>query len=46
MSRSTAARVPGARLSLHDGAGHCAFAEDPERFDRELAELFAAAARQ
>jgi non-heme chloroperoxidase len=39
MSRWTAAHVPGARLSIYDGVGHCPFREDSGRFDRELAEL-------
>jgi pimeloyl-ACP methyl ester carboxylesterase len=39
----TAAVVPGARLSLYDGIGHAPFAEDPARFNRELAEFVRAA---
>jgi non-heme chloroperoxidase len=35
--------VPGARLSMYHGVGHSPFAEDTERFNRELA-AFAAAA--
>lgn len=39
MGRSTAARIPGARLSLYAGIGHSPFREAAERFDRELAAL-------
>jgi pimeloyl-ACP methyl ester carboxylesterase len=39
MGRSTAARIPGARLSLYDGVGHCPFAEAQARFEAELAAL-------
>jgi non-heme chloroperoxidase len=39
----TAALVPGARLSMYRGVGHSPFAEDTERFNRELAEFAAAA---
>jgi pimeloyl-ACP methyl ester carboxylesterase len=39
----TAARVPGARLSLYDGVGHSPFFEDPTRFNRELAAFVKAA---
>jgi pimeloyl-ACP methyl ester carboxylesterase len=43
----TAALVPGARLSMYRGVGHTPFAEDSERFNRELAAFAAAAhARQ
>ena len=35
----TVAAVPGARLSLYDGIGHSPFAEDPERFNLELADF-------
>lgn len=41
--RELVARVPGARSSLFPNAGHSPFAEEPERFNRELA-AFAAAA--
>jgi pimeloyl-ACP methyl ester carboxylesterase len=37
MSELTASRIPGAVLSLYDGIGHCPFAEDAPRFNRELA---------
>jgi pimeloyl-ACP methyl ester carboxylesterase len=37
--RFTAEAVPGARLSLYEGAGHSPFREDAPRFNRELAEL-------
>ncbi len=39
MGRSTAARIPGARLSLYDGAGHCPFVEAQGRFDVEVVAL-------
>jgi pimeloyl-ACP methyl ester carboxylesterase len=42
----TAALVPGARLSLYRGVGHSPFAEDPARFNRELAEFAATAQRR
>jgi pimeloyl-ACP methyl ester carboxylesterase len=42
-ARSTAARTPGAQLSLYTGVGHTPFREAAERFDRELAALVAAA---
>ena len=31
--------IPNARLSLYPGVGHSPFAEEPERFNRELREL-------
>jgi non-heme chloroperoxidase len=39
----TASLVPGARLSMYSGVGHSPFAEDTDRFNRELAEFAAAA---
>jgi non-heme chloroperoxidase len=42
-ARSTAARIPGAQLSLYSGVGHTPFRESAERFDRELAALVASA---
>jgi pimeloyl-ACP methyl ester carboxylesterase len=39
----TASAIPGARLSLYDGAGHTPFVEDAARFNRELADFAAAA---
>ncbi len=41
----TARTVPGAVLSIFDGAGHAPFAEDAPRFNRELAEFAHLAAR-
>ncbi|CAH0310213.1 alpha/beta fold hydrolase [Roseomonas sp. CECT 9278] len=41
LARWTASVVPGARLSIHEGAGHSPFWEDTPRFNRELAELMA-----
>jgi len=38
-SEHTASVVPGARLSIYEGVGHAPFAEDPERFNRELRQL-------
>lgn len=35
--RELAARVPGGAVSFYPDAGHSPFAEDPERFNRELA---------
>ncbi len=43
MARSTAARIPGAQLSLYTGVGHTPFREAAERFDRELAALVTSA---
>lgn len=31
--------VPGAEVRVYEGVGHAPFLEDPERFDRELAEF-------
>jgi pimeloyl-ACP methyl ester carboxylesterase len=39
--RALAAQLPGARLSLYPDTGHATFAEQPERFNRELAEFAA-----
>jgi len=39
----TASLVPGARLSMYHGVGHSPFAEEPARFNRELAEFAASA---
>jgi pimeloyl-ACP methyl ester carboxylesterase len=36
---------PTATPSWYDGVGHMPFAEDPERFNRELGELARGAAR-
>ncbi len=38
-ARNLAAQVPGARLSLYPESGHSPFAEEPERYSRELAEF-------
>lgn len=37
----TARVTPGARLSIYPGVGHSPFAEDPQRFERELRGLAA-----
>ncbi|PWC26363.1 alpha/beta hydrolase [Pseudoroseomonas aestuarii] len=39
IARFTAAAVPGARLSLYPDSGHAPFWEEPERYNRELAEF-------
>lgn len=39
----TAARIPGARLSIYDGIGHTPFVEDAARFNRELADFVTSA---
>ncbi len=39
MGRWTASAIPGARLSLYPDAGHCPFAEDAPRFNREMTEF-------
>ncbi len=45
VSRALAEMIPHAQLSLHAGVGHCPHAEDPDRFNSELA-VFTAKARQ
>lgn len=35
----TVATIPGARLSWYDHSGHSPFAEEPQRFNRELADF-------
>ena len=42
--RGLAARIPGARLALIEGAGHLASVEQPQAFNAELARLLAAVA--
>ncbi len=37
LGRYVASTVPGARLSIYEGAGHATFWEDPMRFNAELA---------
>ena len=37
--RELAAKVPGARVSVYPESGHSPFAEEPERFNRELVEF-------
>jgi non-heme chloroperoxidase len=39
--RALAAQLPDATLSLYTGTGHSTFAEQPERFNREIAEFAA-----
>ena len=39
----TAAKIPGAKLSLYDGVGHAPFWEDTARFNAELAAFVRAA---
>ncbi len=39
--RALAARLPDARVSVYADTGHATFAEDPVRFNRELAEFAA-----
>ncbi len=38
-ARDLVAKVPGARISLYPESGHSPFAEEPERYTRELAEF-------
>jgi pimeloyl-ACP methyl ester carboxylesterase len=45
MSEQAAARVPDARLSVYDHAGHIPFVEDTARFNAELAAFVRAAQR-
>lgn len=42
-SEHNARVIPGARLSIYPGVGHTPFAENPERFERELRALAASA---
>jgi non-heme chloroperoxidase len=35
----TASVIPGAKLSIYEGVGHAAFLEQPERFNKELADF-------
>jgi pimeloyl-ACP methyl ester carboxylesterase len=37
--RALAAKLPQAQLSVYPDTGHAAFAEQPVRFNRELAEF-------
>jgi pimeloyl-ACP methyl ester carboxylesterase len=43
--RELVAKVPGARISLYPDSGHSPFAEEPERFNRELIEFARAVLR-
>lgn len=41
VSKTVAGMIPSARLSLYEGAGHCPYAEAPERFNAELMDFAA-----
>jgi pimeloyl-ACP methyl ester carboxylesterase len=41
--RTLTDKLPCAKLSVYEGAGHSAYIEQPERFKRELLELYAMA---
>ncbi len=43
-ARELARKVPGARVSVYPDSGHSPFAEEPDRFNRELMELARATA--
>jgi pimeloyl-ACP methyl ester carboxylesterase len=43
--RELAAKVPGSRVSVYPDSGHSPFAEEPERFNRELLEFARAVLR-
>jgi non-heme chloroperoxidase len=43
LAKHTASIIPGATLSIYEGAGHSPFFEDPARFNAELAEFVRAA---
>ncbi|MCU0757796.1 MAG: alpha/beta hydrolase [Steroidobacteraceae bacterium] len=43
--RELAAKVPGSRVSVYPDSGHSPFAEEPERFNRELIEFARAVLR-
>jgi len=38
-ARYTASIIPGAKLSIYENVGHAAFLEQPERFNKELADF-------
>ena len=38
-ARELARKVPGARVSVYPDSGHSPFAEEPDRFNREMMEL-------
>ncbi|HEX9262221.1 MAG TPA: alpha/beta hydrolase [Candidatus Bathyarchaeia archaeon] len=38
--REMAGRLPNAKISVYEGAGHSAYKDQPERFNRELLELY------
>ena len=44
MAHHIAKKMPNARLSMYQGIGHSTFWEDPERFNRELADFAASLA--
>ena len=41
VSKTVAGMIPSARLSLYEDAGHCPYAEAPERFNAELMDFAA-----
>ena len=44
MAHHIAKKMPHARVSMYDGIGHATFWENPERFNRDLAEFAASLA--
>lgn len=44
-AETTAATISGSKISWYDECGHSPFAEDPQRFNRELASFVSAAPR-
>lgn len=44
--RELAARLPGARLFVYEGAGHFMYVDQPERFARDMAAFFSGADRR
>jgi pimeloyl-ACP methyl ester carboxylesterase len=41
--RDLANRLPNAKLTVYEGARHAAYLDNPERFKRDLLELYATA---
>ncbi len=39
--REMVSRLPNAKISVYEGAGHSAYKDQPEKFNRELLELYA-----
>jgi pimeloyl-ACP methyl ester carboxylesterase len=44
--REMASQLPDARMSVYEGASHSAYKDQPERFSKELLELYGLARRK